>query len=100
MSNLVNLKKSDEAQPLDEKAARARMLERIKEIKSDPSRYQDLRERLKSKTNDEDRAEVLVDFITNNDDLLTTLAPDEDKRVEAFWSITLTTVFIFASPAY
>lgn len=90
--------KSDE-QPLDAKAAHARMLERIREVKSDPAKYQELRERLKGKTDDEERAEILVEFITDNEDLLTSLPEGEDERIKAASTITITTVFIFASPA-
>jgi hypothetical protein len=74
-------------------------LQRIKEIKSDPTQYKELRERLKGKTTDEERAEVLVEFITDNEELLTALPDNEDERIKAAWTITVTTVFIFATPA-
>lgn len=99
MSNVVALKQIDVSDPLDPNVARARMLQRIKEIKSDPTQYKELRERLKGKTTDEERAEVLVEFITDNEDLLTALPDNEDDRIKAAWTITVTTVFIFASPA-
>lgn len=100
MSNVVALKQINEPDPIDQNVAQARMLQRIKEIKSDPSQYQALRERLKGLSTDEERAEVLVEFITDNEDLLTALPDGEDERIKAAWSITVTTVFIFASPAY
>ena len=99
MSQVIKLKTINEPDPIDENIARARMLQRIKEIKSDPTKYQELRERLKGKTSDEARAEVLVDFITDNESLLTALPDSEDERIKAAWSITVTTVFIFATPA-
>lgn len=99
MSNVVALKQIHETDPLDQKVAHARMLQRIKEIKSDPTQYKELRERLKGKTTDEERAEVLVEFITDNEDLLTALPDSEDDRIKAAWTITVTTVFIFATPA-
>lgn len=99
MSEVVALKRFNDPEPIDQKVAHARMLQRIKEIKSDPSRYQELRERLKGKNTDEERAEVLVEFITDNQSLLTALPDGEDERIVAAWSITITTVFIFASPA-
>lgn len=99
MSNIVALKQIHVPEALDEKVAHARMLQRIKEIKSDPAQYKELRERLKGKTTDEERAEVLVEFITNNEDLLTALPDSEDDRIKAAWTITVTTVFIFATPA-
>lgn len=99
MSNVVALKQIAVSDPLDPNVAHARMLQRIKEIKSDPTQYKELRERLKGKTTDEERAEVLVEFITDNEDLLTALPDSEDDRIKAAWTITVTTVFIFASPA-
>ena len=99
MVDVVALKRFNEPEPVDQKVAHARMLQRIKEIKADPSKYQDLRERLKGKTSDEERAAVLVDFITDNQSLLTALPEGEDERIVAAWSITITTVFIFATPA-
>jgi hypothetical protein len=99
MSNVVALKQIDVSDPLDPKVVHARMLQRIKEIKSDPTQYKELRERLKGKTTDDERAEVLVEFITDNEDLLTALPDHEDDRIKAAWTITVTTVFIFASPA-
>lgn len=99
MSNVVALKHIDVSDPLDPKVVHARMLQRIKEIKSDPTQYKELRERLKGKTTDEERAEVLVEFITDNEDLLTALPDNEDDRIKAAWTITVTTVFIFATPA-
>jgi hypothetical protein len=99
MSNVVALKTINEPDPLDQNVAHARMLQRIKEIKSDPTQYKELRERLKGKTTDEERAEVLVEFITDNEDLLTALPDNEDDRIKAAWTITVTTVFIFATPA-
>lgn len=99
MSNVVALKQIDLSDPLDPKIAHARMLQRIKEIKSDPTQYKELRERLKGKTTDEERAEVLVEFITDNEDLLTALPDNEDDRIKAAWTITVTTIFIFATPA-
>jgi len=50
------------------------MLQRIREVKSDPEKYKELRERLKSVDTDEKRAEVLVDFITDNESLLTSVS--------------------------
>lgn len=99
MSNVVALKQINAPEELDQKVAHARMLQRIKEIKSDPTQYKELRERLKGKTTDEERAEVLVGFITDNEDLLTALPDNEDERIKAAWTITVTTVFIFATPA-
>jgi hypothetical protein len=99
MGQVVALKRFDEPEPIDQNVAQARMLQRIKEIKSDPEKYQELREQLKGKTTDEERAAVLVDFITDNQSLLTALPDTEDGRIVAAWSITVTTVFIFASPA-
>lgn len=99
MSNVVPIKHIHVPDPLDQNVAHARMLQRIKEIKSDPTQYKELRERLKGKTTDEERAEVLVEFITDNEDLLTALPDSEDDRIKAAWTITVTTVFIFAAPA-
>jgi hypothetical protein len=99
MSNVVAIKQIHVPEPLDQNVAHARMLQRIKEIKSDPTQYKELRERLKGKTTDEERAEVLVGFITDNEDLLTALPDSEDDRIKAAWTITVTTVFIFATPA-
>ncbi len=99
MAQVVALRRFNEPEPVDQKVAHARMLQRIKEIKSDPTKYQELRERLKGKTSDDERAEVLVEFITDNQSLLTALPDTEDGRIVAAWSITITTVFIFASPA-
>lgn len=99
MSNVVALKQINAPDALDQNVAHARMLQRIKEIKSDPTQYKELRERLKGKTTDEERAEVLVEFITDNEDLLTALPDSEDDRIKAAWTITVTTVFIFATPA-
>ena len=99
MSNVVALKKINVPEELDQKVAHARMLQRIKEIKSDPAQYKELRERLKGKTTDEERAEVLVEFITDNEGLLTALPDHEDDRIKAAWTITVTTIFIFATPA-
>ena len=99
MAQVIALKPIYEPDALDQKVAHARMLQRIKEIKSDPAKYQELRERLKGKTSDEDRAGILVDFITDNESLLTALPDSEDERIKAAWTVTVTTVFIFAGPA-
>src|SRR4051794_13821887 len=99
MSKVVALNQTNAPEKLDQKVAHARMLQRIKEIKSDPERYKELRERLKGKSTDEERAEVLVEFITDNEGLLTALPDHEDDRIKAAITITITTVFIFATPA-
>lgn len=100
MAQVIPLKKINEPEPLDQAVAHARMLQRIKEVKSDPTKYQELRDRLKGLQTDEERADVLVDFITDNESLLTALPDREDERVKAAWTVTVTTVFIFAGPAY
>lgn len=100
MAQVVPLKRINEPEPLDQGVAHARMLQRIREVKSDPAKYQELRDRLKGLETDEQRADVLVEFITDNESLLTALPDREDERVKAAWTVTVTTVFIFAGPAY
>jgi len=82
-------------------AAQARMLEAIKEIKSDTKRFDELKAKLKGKTTDAERAEILVDFIVDNDSLARSLptrqSPDEAMAIT---TVTVTTVLIFASSAY
>lgn len=99
MAQVVPIQKFNDPETVDPKVAHARMMERIKEIKSDPAKYHELRERLKGKSTDEERAEVLVEFITDNQSLVAALPEGEDRIVGAL-TITVTTVFIFSSPAY
>lgn len=85
---------------VDRKVAQAKMLETIREIKADRARYDQLKEQLKGKTSDAERAEVLVDFITKHDDLVTALPSGEQEVALTWMTVTVTTVFIFAGSAY
>ena len=81
-------------------AAQARMLDAIREIKSDTKRFDELKARLKGKETDKERAEILVDFIVDNEDLTRSVAPEQEGEAMAITTVTVTTVLIFASSAY
>lgn len=99
MTQLARIENNNDLMQIDENIVRARVLERIKEIKSDPAKYDELKAKLKTANSDEARTTILVDFITTNEDLITTIPNEHDERIKAATSITLTTIFIFASPA-
>ena len=81
-------------------AAQARMLEAIKEIKSDTKRFDELKDKLKGKASDTERAEVLVDFIVDNEALTKSVSSKQPEEAIAITTVTVTTVLIFASSAY
>ncbi len=84
----------------DPRELQARMLEAIREIKSNPERFAQLRDELKGKTTDDERAEVLVDFITRHDDLMRGLPSGDPTVAATVTTVTVTTIFIFTPSAY
>lgn len=73
---------------------RARALETISEIRADPARYTALREALRGKVSDDERAEALVGFITNSTDLAAAQPTEASEEMSTWLTITLTTIFI------
>ncbi len=85
---------------VDPREAQVRMLAAIREIKSNPERFARLRDELKGKTSDDERAAVLVDFITRHDDLMRGLPSGDPAVAATITTVTVTTIFIFTPSAY
>jgi hypothetical protein len=84
---------------VDPKEARANVLKIVQQIKADPKRFAELKAELQGKS-DEERAEGLVKFISNNEDLVRAL-PMREQEVAATITVTVTvTILIFAQSAY
>jgi len=77
-----------------EKASADRKLaeELVSEIRSNPEKYAELRQSVLEAQSDDERANLLIDFATD-EDTLRRLVPDGDSKV-AHPTITTTTVLI------
>lgn len=83
---------------IDRKEAQAAMLDAIKTIRSDTKSYEKLKAKLKGVESEKERADILLDFVID-DDRLRTILP-EDNQVAAVTTVTVTTVLIFTPSAY
>lgn len=63
----------------------------INELRSNPEKYKELREKVVSAQTDEERAELLINFVTS-DAQIKSIAPQGDV-VAGTGTITVTTVF-------
>ncbi|WP_420607947.1 hypothetical protein [Novosphingopyxis sp.] len=102
MNKMTEIEAADtleKAPYIDPKEARANVLKVVQQIKADPERFAELKKQLQGKS-DEERAEGLVQFIANNDDLVQSL-PMNDRETAMTITVTVTvTILIFASSAY
>lgn len=84
-----------------EQSTRDTLLQVIQTLRENPQQYEKLRTELLTATSDEERVTRLLDLVTNEQDLAA-LIPYRPGGVElaAWTTVTVTTVFIFASSAY
>jgi hypothetical protein len=84
-----------------EQSTRDTLLQVIQTLRDNPQQYERLRTELLSAASDEERVDRLLDLATNEQDLAA-LIPYRPGGVElaAWTTVTVTTVFIFASSAY
>jgi len=83
---------------IDRKEAQAAMLDAIKTMRSDTKSYEKLKAKLKGVKSEKERADILLDFVID-DDRLRTILPDQ-HQLAAVTTVTVTTVLIFTPSAY
>jgi hypothetical protein len=79
----------------------ALLLDVIRTLRQNPAQYERLRTELLTATSDEERVRRLLNLATSEQDLAA-LIPQREGGVEvaAWTTVTVTTIFIFASSAY
>lgn len=77
---------------------RAQMLEVIKELRGDKEKYQILKDKMREVKTEEDRADILIDFVTRDERIGQVLGGNANAA--AITTVTVTTVIIIVPSAY
>ncbi len=89
---------ADDKKTYNKERAQMQMLEVVKELRGDKEKYQELKNKIRDVKSEEDRADILIDFVTRDERLGQLLGGGANAA--AITTVTITTVIIIVPSAY